>query len=308
LTTITNAPAAADQPLKAMALMLTAIMLFSVMDGLTKYLTADYPPVQVVWVRYLCMLTMLVPVAAVRRRARPWRTQRLAHQAARGVCVAGAGLLFVSGLAHLPLAQATATGYVAPLFVTALSIPLLGEQVGMRRWAAVVIGFAGVLIIVRPGGASFELAALYPVLSSASWALGMIITRKMGFADPPLTTLCYTALVGAAATGIPAFLDWHTVPPIGWALLGICGALNLIAQYFQVRAFAYGPVSLLAPFSYSSIVGSTAIGVVAFNNFPDLWTWIGAAIVIASGLYTWHRERVRARERTVALERTPAGP
>ena len=308
LTTITNTRAAVtDQPIKAIFLMLTAIMLFTGVDGLSKYLTADYPPIQVVWVRYLFMVMLLAPLATARRRARPWRTQRLAHQAARGVCVAGAGLLFVSGLAHLPLAQATATGYVAPLFVTALSIPLLGEQVGIRRWAAVVIGFAGVLIIVRPGGASFELAALYPVLSSASWALGMVITRKMGLADPPLTTLLYTVLVGATITAAPAFAAWHALPPTGWALLGICGAVNLLGQYFQVRAFAYGPVSLLAPFSYSSIVGSTVIGVVAFDNFPDLWTWIGAAIVIASGIYTWHRERVRGRERAV-LEGRPAGP
>jgi drug/metabolite transporter (DMT)-like permease len=285
----------ADQPIKAIALMVGAIMLFTGVDGLSKYLTADYPAIQIVWVRYLFMLSLLLPLAALRAPERPWRTRRPAHQAARAACVAGAGLFFVSGLAHLPLAQATATGYVAPLFVTALSIPLLGEQVGVRRWAAVVVGFAGVLVIVRPTGASFEAAAFYPVLSSAVWALGMILTRKMGFIDPPLTTLLYTALVGAALTGVPALAAWHALTPLGWLLLGLCGGFNLLGQYLQVRAFAHAPVSLLAPFSYSSIVGSTAIGVVAFNNFPDLWTWLGAALVIASGIYTWHRERVRAR-------------
>jgi drug/metabolite transporter (DMT)-like permease len=297
VTTLTNTrPAVTDQPLKAIFLMLAAIMLFTGVDGLSKYLTADYPPIQVVWVRYLFMVIVLAPLAARRRPVSPWRTRRPGYQAARGLCVAGAGLLFVSGLAHLPLAQATATGYVAPLFVTALSIPLLGEQVGIRRWAAVVIGFAGVLIIVRPGGARFELAAFYPMASSACWALGMIITRKMGFVDAPLTTLLYTVVVGTVITAAPAFAAWHALSPVGWALLGICGVVNLLGQYFQVRAFAYGPVSMLAPFSYSSIVGSTVIGVMAFNNFPDLWTWAGAAIVIASGIYTWHRERVRARE------------
>ncbi len=291
---------ATDQPLKAIFLMLVAIMLFTGVDGLSKYLTADYPAIQIVWVRYLAMLMLLVPLAARRYAARPWRTRRPLHQTVRGVCVALSGLLFVSGLAHLPLAQATATGYVTPLFVTALSIPLLGEQVGIRRWSAVIVGFAGVLVIVRPASASFEIAALFPVLSSLAWAFNMILTRKMGFADRPLTTLFYTALVGALATATPALAAWHEVPPSGWLLLGICGAVNLLGQYFSVRSFLIGPVSLLAPFSYSSIVMATAIGVTVFGNFPDLWTCVGATIIIASGLYTWHRERIRAHERRLA--------
>ena len=288
--------------------MLTAIMLFTAVDGLSKFLTVDYAPLQVVWVRYLAMLTLLVPLALRRRAERPWRTRRLRFQAARGACVAVSALLFVTGLAYLPLAQATATGYVTPLFVTALSIPLLGEHVGIRRWTAVVVGFAGVLVIVRPGSAQFEIAALYPVLSSLAWAFNMILTRKMGLIDPPLTTLLYTALVGAVLTGGPALASWHPVSPLGYALLGIGGGLNLLGQYFSVRAFAHGQVSMLAPFSYSSIVGATTIGVLVFGNFPDLWTWIGTAIVVASGIYTWHRERVRSRARAVPPMAQPAGP
>ncbi len=185
--------------------------------------------------------------------------------------------------------------------MTALSIPLLGEQVGIRRWAAVTVGFAGVLIIVRPGGDSFQLASLLPMASSATWALGMIITRKMGWADPPLTTLLYTTLIGLVATGIPALLIWQPISLATALLMVVGGVLNLVAQYFQVRAFSLGPASLLAPFSFSSIVISTAIGVLWFGTFPDGWTWVGTAIVIASGLYVWHRERVRARERVAML-------
>jgi drug/metabolite transporter (DMT)-like permease len=309
MNAISNAPhSAADQPLKAIFLMLTAIMLFTVVDGLSKYLTLDYAPIQVVWVRYLAMLILLVPLALRRREAQLWRTRRLRFQAARGACVAVSALLFVSGLAYLPLAQATATGYVTPLFVTALSIPLLGEQVGIRRWSAVIVGFAGVLVIVRPGTAQFEFAALYPVLSSLAWAFNMILTRKMGLIDPPITTLLYTALIGALLTGGPALAVWHPVAPLGWAMLGIGGGLNLVGQYFSVRAFSHGPVSMLAPFSYSSIVGATAIGVVVFGNFPDPWTWVGAAIVIGSGIYTWHRERIRGRVHPAVPIVRPAGP
>ncbi|MBV8166649.1 MAG: DMT family transporter, partial [Alphaproteobacteria bacterium] len=162
-------------------------------------------------------------------------------------------------------------------------------------------GFAGVLIIVRPGGDSFQPASLLPMASSATWALGMIITRKMGLADQPLTTLLYTTLIGLVATGVPALLVWQPIALTTALLMVVGGVLNLVAQYFQVRAFSLGPASLLAPFSYSSIVISTAIGVLWFGTFPDNWTWVGTAIVIASGLYVWHRERVRARERVVML-------
>jgi drug/metabolite transporter (DMT)-like permease len=271
------------------------------MDGLSKYLTAAHAPVVVVWTRYVTMMSLLLPLAATRWSDRPLRARRPGHQLGRGICVAAAGLFFVAGLSHLPLATATATSFVSPLFVTALSIPLLGEQVGMRRWAAVIVGFAGVLIIVRPGGAGFELASLLPMASSATWALGMIITRKMGLADPPITTLLYTTLIGLIATGVPALLAWQPVSLATALLMVVGGVLNLIAQYFQVRAFCLGPASLLAPFSYSSIVISTAIGALWFGTFPDGWTWAGTAIVIASGLYVWHRERVRARERMVKL-------
>src|SRR5260221_9849766 len=285
--------------------MVTAIMLFSVMDGLSKYLTTDYHPIQVVWVRYLIMLLLLLPLAAARWAERPFRSRQPLQQSARGVFIVGSGLLFVSGLAHLPLAQATATGFVAPMFVTALSIPLLGEKVGIRRWLAVAVGFAGVLVIVRPTSSGFEPAALWPILSAATWAMGIIITRKMRLADPALTTLLFTASVGVISAAIPALLVWREITPLAWVLLTACGALSLLGQYFQVRAFANGPASLLAPFSYSSIIVSTAIGVMLFHHFPDLWTWIGAAIVVASGVYVWHRERVRAREHALALAASP---
>jgi drug/metabolite transporter (DMT)-like permease len=293
-----------DQPVKAILLMVSSVLVFSCMDGLSKFLTADYPPVLVIWIRYVCSLALLLPLATLRWRERPLHTRRVSRHLVRGACMVGSGLFFVSGLAHLPLAQATAIGFVTPLVVTALSIPLLGEQVGIRRWLAVAVGFGGVLIIVRPGGSGFDPAALWPVLSSVAWALAMILTRLMRLAEPPLTMLTYTALVGALGMSLPALLEWQDVSLAAWGLLLVCGAFSLAGQYLQLHAFRHGPASLLAPFSYCSIIGSTAIGVVAFGNFPDLWTWIGTAIVIASGLYTWHRARVRARQ---AIVLTPAG-
>ncbi|MEJ0069338.1 MAG: DMT family transporter [Pseudomonadota bacterium] len=143
--------------------MVSAALVFSCMDGLSKYLTADYPPAQVMWGRYLLSFGLLLPLVGARWNERPLRSRQPVRQIARGARMTSAGLFFVSGLAHMPLAQATATAYVAPMFVTALSIPLLGEQVGIRRWLAVAVGFAGVLIIVRPGGGSFDPATLWPI-------------------------------------------------------------------------------------------------------------------------------------------------
>jgi len=275
--------------------MVSAVLVFSCTDGLSKYLAADYSPVLVIWGRYAWSLALLLPLAALRRQERPLHTRRVARQLARGACMVASGLFFVAGLVHLPLAQATATGFVAPLIVTALSIPLLGERVGIRRWLAVAVGFAGVLIIVRPGGSGFDPAALWPVLSAATWALAMILTRLMRIAEPPLTMLTYTALVGALGMSLPALLVWQTMSATAWGVLLVCGAFSLLGQYLQLHALRRGSASMLAPFSYSSIIGSTAIGVAAFGSFPDFWTWTGTAIVIASGIYTWHRERVRAR-------------
>lgn len=290
-----------DQPLKAILLMLSAIVLFTSMDGLSKHLAITHHPVVVVWTRYVVMVALLTPLALRHWPRHPLRSRRLPHQIGRGVCVVAAGLIFVASLSHLPLATATATFFVAPLFVTALSIPMLGEQVGIRRWAAVAVGFAGVLVIVRPGGSGFEPSALLPMGSAVIWAIGMITTRKMGLADPPLTTVIYTSLVGMIGAAVPAMLLWRPISLTDGLLMASCGALSLLAHYLQVRAFGLGPASLLAPFSYISIVVSTAIGVVWFGTFPDGWTWVGTAIVIASGLYVLHRERVRARERAAML-------
>lgn len=284
-----------DQPVRAIALMVSAVLVFSAMDGISKYLTADYPPVMVMWGRYAWSLALLLPLAWARRGERPLRTPHWPRHLARGACMVGSGLFFVAGLVHLPLAEATATAFVSPLLITALSIPLLGETVGPRRWLAIAVGFSGVLIIVRPGGGAFGPAALWPLLSAAVWALAIVLTRMMRLADPPLTFLTYTALVGACGLGLPALLIWQPVSAAACGLMLVCGGFSLLGQYLQLKAFRHGSASLLAPFSYCSIIGSSAIGVLVFDQFPDPWTWLGIAIVIASGVYTWHRERVRAR-------------
>ena len=277
----------------AIAFVLLAVALFSAMDALSKILAATYDPVEVVWGRYLAILAMLAPL--VLRHPRALVTARPGLQLARGVTVLGAALLFIAGLARLPIADATAIGFASPLLVTALSIPLLGERVGPRRWAAVSAGFAGVLIVVRPGSGAMGWAALLPLLSAACWGLSLVVTRRMRGGDPPVTTLLYSTVIGFALSSAALPLVWQPPSAAAWALMALMGVLSAAGQYLLIAGLARGDASLLAPFSYSQMIWSTLTGFFIFGTVPTAWTWCGAAIIVASGIYIAHRERLRAR-------------
>ena len=274
----------------AILLMLVAMALFSVMDGVTKELAQRLSALEVGWGRYLFNLLFLVPVFLKPSGRRALATRRPLPQIARGALLFGSGLLFITALRSLPMADATATGFVAPLMVTALSIPLLGERVEAARWLAVLAGFGGVLVVVRPGGAGFEPASLLPLASAACWALSLIITRQLSSTEQPLTTLIYSGLTGFALSSLLLPGVWLAPAATDWLLLAAAGGLYALAQFLLLRAFLTAHASLLAPFQYSQIAWSTAIGLVWFGSIPDLPTLAGTAVIIASGLYVWRRE------------------
>ena len=285
----------AERPFAAIALVLLAVALFSVMDALSKLMAERFDPAEVVWGRYLAILLLLAtPMLRRPRRLVPTRPRL---QLLRGVLVLGAALLFVAGLQRLALADATAIAFVSPLLVTALSIPLLGEQVGVRRWSAVAVGFVGVLVVIRPGSGAIGIAALLPLSSASCWALAIVLTRRMGHTDAPLTTLFYSSLVGFVLSAAALPLVWQTPRAIDWAMLAAMGLLSATSQYLFILGLARGAASLLASFSYSQIVWSTTMGFLVFGSVPTAWTWAGAALIVGSGLYVAHRERVRARQR-----------
>lgn len=267
------------------------MFLFTTTDGAAKYLTVSLPPEQIIWMRYVVVSVILVPVLIYRRADGLMRTRRPALHVLRGLLLMISGLLFVAALGYLPLELATAIGFVSPLYVTALSIPLLGEHVGLRRWAAVGIGFLGVLLILRPGGAAFTPAMLLPLASSLCWAVGLIITRRMRGGEQALTVLAYSSFTGLIASAPLAWPGWQSPTPVEWALLAAVGVFNALAQYLIIRAFMLAPASLLAPFSYSTIVWATLIGAIVFGSFPDPLSLAGTAVLIGAGLYVWHRER-----------------
>jgi drug/metabolite transporter (DMT)-like permease len=289
---------AADRTMAGIVMTLCAMMIFSGMDGISKLLAEEYQPFEIAFVRNVVTFLVLAPFVA--RSSASLRTSRPLHQIGRGLCMVASSIFFISGLSRLPIADATAIGFVAPLLVTALSIPFLGEKVGIRRWSAVIVGFIGVLVVVRPGTGAFDPAAIYPLLSAAAWALGLILTRLMRASEPALMTTFYSTIVGAAACAVTLPFVWTTPDLTALALMIVMGVLSAIGQYLFALALTQTAASLLAPFSYSQMLWSTLVGYFFFATVPDAVTWVGAAIVIASGLYTLHRESVVHRQRMKA--------
>lgn len=284
-----------DNPLRGIALSAGACAVFAVADTTSKYLSTSLPIIEIQWIRYVLFLGMAATLAAS-APGRPLRPRNPKLQIVRGLCVTGSSVLFVYGIREMTMAQATTISFLSPLLITLLSIPLLGEIVGIRRWAAVMAGMLGMLIVVRPGTTGFQPAALFGVASSSCWALALIITRKIAASDEPRTTILWSALVGAVVLTIllPFEARWPT-----WWQLSLCLALGVASsagQWLVVLAHRLAPASVLAPISYTQLPWVTIGGFLVFNNLPDRWTLVGATIIIGSGLYTAHRERVRAKE------------
>src|SRR5215470_5796298 len=286
---------AEERPLAAIGLVLLSLLAFSGLDAVSKVLVAHYSPVLITWGRYAANLVLLLPFV-LRAGARPFATAGIGLQIGRGVAMGGSSVLFIAGLAQMAMPDATAVAFAAPLIVTALSIPFLGERVGIRRWSAVAVGLVGVMIIVQPGTTAFHPASLFPLASAACWAAGLVITRRIKTRDATLTTLLYTTLVAFLIA--TAFLPWVWQPLTirATGLIGVMGLLSSGGQYFLLLGYQRGPASLLAPFSYMQIITSTFWGAVLFGTWPGMATLVGASIVVASGLYVLHRERVRRGE------------
>jgi drug/metabolite transporter (DMT)-like permease len=290
------APTATDATsVRGILLMLTAGLSFVLMDATAKHLSQTYPVVQVVWARYLFHMLTLPLFFGGLRWGSVVRTPRLGLQLLRSLLLLGSTFFFFLAVKHIPLATATAIGFVGPLLVTALSVPLLGETVGPRRWAAVLLGFTGVLVIIRPGlggmPGGMHWAMALPLLVAVCFALYQISTRILSRTDGWMTTLFYSATVGLVVMTALVPFHWRTPDLEGWAWMALIGLIGGFGHLMMIKAFAAAPASTLAPFTYLQLVWSTAIGLLIFGDFPDGWTLLGAAIIAASGLYILYRER-----------------
>lgn len=266
---------------------------FSLNDSVVKHIGTDIHPVEMAWFRYVIGLLLLSPIF-IRLGWSGLRTERLALHAGRAF-VAGIGQAGVYySVVHLMLADATALSFTRPLFMTILAVFVLGEVVGWRRWAATGVGFVGVLIMIRPGQGTVESAAIVAIVAAFLFSIGLIIVRRLARTDSPTQILFYYHAFGALLFTLPAIWMWETPAGSEWLLLAMVGVLTCTAMVCFIRGFAIGEASILGPMEYIRLVYAAALGFLLFAEVPDYWTWIGAAIIMASTLYIARREAAGA--------------
>lgn len=287
----TTSAAAAPYALTGVAMMCVGVACLSVNDAIAKTLTAEYSAVQILFLRNLIALPAAIALAVRMGGMSALRSHRPAAHLVRGVLWLCAATLFFTGLRHLGLAEATTLVFAAPVFITALSALLLKESVGWRRWTAVIVGFVGVVVVVRPGSEAFQPAALYPVATALFYAALMISARWVDPRESVWTLMLYLVGAGALLGGILSPFVWTAIRPgdlwlfFGIALFGTAG-MTLMTQ-----AFRFAPAAVIAPFDYTALVWATALGWLIWNEVPDLATYLGAGIIILSGLFIVFREQ-----------------
>ncbi len=281
---------AADRIGLGIASIMAAVFFFAISDALAKWLGQTYEPVQIVFLRYVFGM---IPVALL-----VWhggglavlRTRRPVMHGLRALVIFAALLLLFTGLRRLPLAEAISVAFTAPLFVTALSGPLLGEPVRPRRWAAVLVGFLGALVVIRPGTGGFQFASLIVLASALCFALSALLTRRMARTETSAALLTYTTLgAGLASLTIVPFV-WQTPAPDDLWLFVAIGLIGGTAAYFVIQAYSNAPPAIVAPFDYTALIWAALIGWIVWQERPEPAVWLGAAIIAASGLYITHRE------------------
>ena len=272
-------------PLRGIGIMVTACLLFPAGDTIAKHLVGTYHLLMILWAKYLFQTASVVIVIVLTRTPRPFRTRRPGVQIGRGLAGIGSYGTFLLAISYIPLADAVAIEFSSPLMVVALAAPLLGEQVGWKRWTVVLVGFAGTLLIVRPGMGGVHWAATLMLFAAFCVALMQLMSSVLALVDRPLTSLFYLSLTGLAATTFPVVFFWDPLAPGAWALMIAVGAIAAFCHYLFVWAYQFASASLLAPFIYAQIVGAVVLGFVVFGDVPDRWTLIGTATLVASGLY-----------------------
>ena len=287
----------------AMVMMVGAMLVLPGIDAIAKWLSASISSGQVTWSRFFFQIFLMSPLLL--RTRGPWLTPTLWLHAARGAMIAFATLLFFSGLAYLPLADAISIFFIEPLLVTLLSALFFGELIHWRRISAICIGFIGALIIIRPTFAEIGLPALYPVGAACCFSTYILLTRKLVRHEDPIRLQFFAGIFGclvmSLALGYGTAQDinilsvvWPTLDQ--WLVLALLGVIATGCHLLVTYAYRLASIGILAPFQYIEIIGASILGLAIFGEFPDAITWLGIAIIVASGLYVFHREARLASE------------
>lgn len=291
MSTVSTPLSGVNQPLKGISLIVLATLLFSTHDTLSKYLSGIYPIIMVVWVRYVLHTLLMAGIFMPSAGLRVLRTKRPGLQALRATCLLGTSLLFTSGLMFIPLAEATAVNFLAPLLVTALSVPLLGEHVTRGQWEAVLVGFVGVMIIVHPGGELFTPAILLPLGSAMCFACYQLLTRLVSAHDSPTTSNFFAGLFNSVLMSALVPFFWQTPQLKHLPLMLALGTCGMVAHLLLTQAFRFAAPALLAPFGYCQIVFAGLLGFVVFSHAPSLVAQFGIAVICLSGLAAAWQQR-----------------
>lgn len=280
-----------DNLFLGVVLMVLGMAVLNSVDAISKLLTIDYTGIQVAWARYTFHLVPLVALVGPSRVRRMVRTVNPKAQILRSTLLAISAASIILAFSLMPLADAIAVSFIAPLIVVGLSARFLGEHVGPHRWVAVIIGFVGMLVLVWPEGNVFEVGALFAAAAATFWAIGLMMTRHVR-GDDPWSTLFYTAFIGTVLLSLVVPFFWRTPSTTAWGLMLAMGLLAGVAHGLIILAFRNASASLLAPYNYTLLVWATFYGWLLFDELPGLRAIVGAGIIVVAGLYVGYRERL----------------
>ena len=276
--------------MKAITFNLLAWVMLPIMDGFAKYLSTDLPVLQITWARYFFTVAFTFPIMFLFFRKNLVWTDKPKLQITRGIILLTANICFFYAISIISLAKALTLAFVAPLIVTAFSPIFLGERVGFRRWSAVIIGFIGSLVVIRPGFVEINLASIAALGTGVMYGFYLIITRKLSTSDNPLLTLLLTGVVGAIIISFVMPFVWVKPNFNQWSIMAAIGIFACLGHFFLILSLKFADASKLAPFSYFEIITNIIIGYYFFSDFPDNWTFLGLFIIILSGIYISRRE------------------
>ena len=279
-----------------MFIVLSSVLFAPLSQTATKFLAGEFPIFQIMFFRALGQTAWMFLFFWPKHGFGMFRSANLPLQLTRSTLLFVSSIFWIKAIAVVPLTTASAINFTAPILVVMLSIPLLGEKVGLHRWGAVALGFVGALIVIQPSSEGVPTAVLWLIGAAFLFALYQILTRKLAAVDSEATSAIYTILVSLFVSA--CVVPWHYQSPVGnealaWGAFAATGLLGGLRHFFVVKAYALAPASVISPFFYGELIGVTLLGFLVFGDLPTTATWIGAAVIISSGLYIAHRERIR---------------
>jgi drug/metabolite transporter (DMT)-like permease len=289
--------ASGDRVLRGIGFMLLAVSFFPCLNASVKFLSGDYPTIQILWARYAGHLIYMLILFAPRHGWAIFVSRRPGIQLSRSLLLLASTAFYYTALRYVSQPTAAAINFTSPFMVALLAIPILGERVGPRRWIAIAVGLLGALVIIRPGGGAIHPAAFLVLGTAFTYGLYQVLTRKIAAQDKNATTIVYTAFVGFAVMSVLLPFD-YAVPtrPVDWMVFFAPGFFGALGHYFLIRSYECAPAAVISPLNYGQLVGSVILGYLIFGDFPDLWTWVGSAIIIAGGLYLIRGEARTTRD------------